>query len=201
MVTQVMKAKKELPEYLENPSLMPKNIDLFIKEKKKFVKNPYKPSETIEVTQNMGTKQVKGQEGWIFAESIEVDQETFIKFYADGLNAIFELSAASLKVFKLVYSQVLNKHNSDTIILFYEELSEKKLVKFSRASFFRGINELLNKEILYKSYVPNQYFINVQYFYNGNRLVQMKQVILKKKEQVEQPDLLELLSEETNQED
>lgn len=201
MVAQVMKAKKELPEYLENPSLMPKNIDLFIKEKKKFVKNPYKPSETIEVTQNMGTKQVKGQEGWIFAESIEVDQETFIKFYADGLNAIFELSAASLKVFKLVYSQVLNKHNSDTIILFYEELSEKKLVKFSRASFFRGINELLNKEILYKSYVPNQYFINVQYFYNGNRLVQMKQVILKKKEQVEQPDLLELLSEETNQED
>ena len=199
MVAQVMKAKKELPEYLENPSLMPKNIDLFIKEKKKFVKNPYKPSETIEVTQNMGTKQVKGQEGWIFAESIEVDQETFIKFYADGLNAIFELSAASLKVFKLVYSQVLNKHNSDTIILFYEELSEKKLVKFSRASFFRGINELLNKEILYKSYVPNQYFINVQYFYNGNRLVQMKQVILKKKEQVEQPDLLELLSEETNQ--
>ena len=146
MVAQVMKAKKELPEYLENPSLMPKNIDLFIKEKKKFVKNPYKPSETIEVTQNMGTKQVKGQEGWIFAESIEVDQETFIKFYADGLNAIFELSAASLKVFKLVYSQVLNKHNSDTIILFYEELSEKKLVKFSRASFFRGINELLNKE-------------------------------------------------------
>lgn len=199
MVAQVMKAKKELPEYLENPSLMPKNIDLFIKEKKKFVKNPYKPSETIEVTQNMGTKQVKGQEGWIFAESIEVDQETFIKFYADGLNAIFELSAASLKVFKLVYSQVLNKHNSDTIILFYEELSEKKLVKFSRASFFRGINELLNKEILYKSYVPNQYFINVQYFYNGNRLVQMKQVILKKKEQVEQPDLLELLGDDNNE--
>ena len=196
MVNTVMKEKKELPQYLENPSLTPKNLDPFMKEKRKFVKNPYKESETLEVTQNMGTKQIKGQEGWIFAESIEVDQETFIKFYADGLNAIFELSASSLKVFKLVYSQVLNKHNNDTIVLFYEELAEKKLVKFSRASFFRGINELLNKEILYKSFVPNQYFINVQYFYNGNRLVQMKQVILKKKEQIEQLDLLTQIRDE-----
>ena len=196
MATKTMKSKKELPEYLDNPSLMPKNMDLFIKEKKKFVKNPYKPSETIEVTQNMGTRQVKGQEGWIFAESIEVDQETFIKFYADGLNTIFDLSAASLKVFKLVYGQVLNKHNNDKIILAFEELEEKNLINFSRGTFFRGINELLNKEILFKSKVTNQYFINVQYFYNGNRLVQMKQVILKKKEQVEQPDLLELLGQE-----
>jgi hypothetical protein len=190
-MAKIMKSKKDLPEYLDNPSLTPKNLELFIKEKKKFVKNPYKPSEEIEITQQMGTKQIKGQEGWIFAETIEVDQETFIKFYADGLNAIFELSAASLKVFKLVYSQVLNKHNNDKIILAYEELDEKKLINFSRVTFFRGINELLNKEILFKSKVTNQYFINVQYFYNGNRLVQMKQVILKKKEEFEQPDLLE----------
>lgn len=190
-----MKSKKELPEYLDNPSLTPRNMDLFIKEKKKFVKNPYKPSEEMEITQQMGTRQVKGQEGWIFAESVEVDQETFIKFYADGLNAIFELSSASLKVFKLIYGQVLNKHNNDKIILAYEELDEKKLINFSRVTFFRGINELLNKEILFKSKVTNQYFINVQYFYNGNRLVQMKQVILKKKEQVEQPDLLDLLEQ------
>ena len=191
-----MKSKKELPEYLDNPSLTPRNMDLFIKEKKKFVKNPYKPSEEMEITQQMGTRQVKGQEGWIFAESVEVDQETFIKFYADGLNAIFELSSASLKVFKLIYGQVLNKHNNDKIILAYEELDEKKLINFSRVTFFRGINELLNKEILFKSKVTNQYFINVQYFYNGNRLVQMKQVILKKKEQVEQPDLLTQIRDE-----
>ncbi len=194
-MAKIMKSKKELPEYLDNPSLTPRNMDLFIKEKKKFVKNPYKPSEEMEITQQMGTRQVKGQEGWIFAESVEVDQETFIKFYADGLNAIFELSSASLKVFKLIYGQVLNKHNNDKIILAYEELDEKKLINFSRVTFFRGINELLNKEILFKSKVTNQYFINVQYFYNGNRLVQMKQVILKKKEQVEQPDLLDLLEQ------
>ena len=196
-----MKSKKELPEYLDNPSLTPRNMDLFIKEKKKFVKNPYKPSEEMEITQQMGTRQVKGQEGWIFAESVEVDQETFIKFYADGLNAIFELSSASLKVFKLIYGQVLNKHNNDKIILAYEELDEKKLINFSRVTFFRGINELLNKEILFKSKVTNQYFINVQYFYNGNRLVQMKQVILKKKEQVEQPDLLTQIGDIDNEDE
>jgi hypothetical protein len=36
----------------------------------------------------------------------------------------------------------------------------------------------------------------VQYFYNGNRLVQMKQVILKKKEQIEQLDLLTQIRDE-----
>lgn len=200
-MAKIMKSKKELPEYLDNPSLTPRNMDLFIKEKKKFVKNPYKPSEEMEITQQMGTRQVKGQEGWIFAESVEVDQETFIKFYADGLNAIFELSSASLKVFKLIYGQVLNKHNNDKIILAYEELDEKKLINFSRVTFFRGINELLNKEILFKSKVTNQYFINVQYFYNGNRLVQMKQVILKKKEQVEQPDLLTQIGDIDNEDE
>ena len=94
---------------------------------------------------------------------------------------------------------ILTIDTSETSITLLPKIEEKNLINFSRGTFFRGINELLNKEILFKSKVTNQYFINVQYFYNGNRLVQMKQVILKKKEQVEQPDLLELLSEETNQ--
>lgn len=181
-----IKKKKELPEYLENPSLIPKNIELFIKEKKKFIKNPYKPSETLELTQQMGTKLMQSQPGWLFAESIEVDQETFVKFYADGLNAVLELSAVALKVFKLVYKQVLDKHNNDVITLYYDDLVEKNLWKFGKTSFFNGITQLLNREVLYKSNIPYQYFINVQYFYNGNRLVQMKQVILKNKTEEEQ---------------
>ena len=40
-----------------------------------------------------------------------------------------------------------------------------------------------------------QYFINVQYFFNGNRIIQAREIILK------QPDLLEQLGDDNNEDE
>ena len=189
--------KKDNVETFEvNPSLTPTLLTTFMKEKKRFIKNPYDASKEIEVVSKNGVyKNGLATSGYMFLERLEVDTETFIKFYASGLNALLDLTPQGLKVFKLIYKQILNKHDSDTIILFFDDLVNRKLWDFSRSVFNNGLNNLLNKKIVFKSIIPSQYFINVQYFFNGNRIIQAREIILK------QPDLLEQLGDDNNEDE
>ncbi len=189
--------KKENIETFEiNPSLTPALLTTFTKEKKRFIKNPFDASKEIEVVSKNGVyKNALATSGYMFLDRIEVDTETFIKFYASGLNALLDLTPQGLKVFKLIYKQVLDKHDADIIILFFEDLVNKKLWDFSRSVFNNGLNNLLNKKIIFKSIIPFQYFINVQYFFNGNRIIQAREIILK------QPDLLTQIGDIDNEDE
>lgn len=189
--------KKDNVETFEvNPSLTPTLLTTFMKEKKRFIKNPYDASKEIEVVSKNGVyKNGLATSGYMFLERLEVDTETFIKFYASGLNALLDLTPQGLKVFKLIYKQILDKHDSDTIVLFFDDLVNRKLWDFSRSVFNNGLNNLLNKKIVFKSIIPYQYFINVQYFFNGNRIIKAREIILK------QPDLLEQLGDDNNEDE
>jgi hypothetical protein len=183
--------KKDNVETFEvNPSLTPTLLTTFMKEKKRFIKNPYDASKEIEVVSKNGVyKNGLATSGYMFLERLEVDTETFIKFYASGLNALLDLTPQGLKVFKLIYKQILDKHDSDTIVLFFDDLVNRKLWDFSRSVFNNGLNNLLNKKIVFKSIIPYQYFIN------GNRIIQAREIILK------QPDLLEQLGDDNNEDE
>ena len=129
--------------------------------------------------------------GSMFISSKKVDSETFVKVYAEGWRVLLDLSGTALKVFKFIYKQVLDNPKKDNIVLHYTSLKARNLIEMSQPTFKSGLNELLNKNCLFSSYEPNIYFLNVQYFFNGERHYLIQEYKLDKKTELEQPDLLE----------
>jgi hypothetical protein len=121
-----------------------------------------------------------------FHETIEVDRSQFIKLYSEGVAKLNELSSAGVKVFKLLYSFVADNPGKDLVYLHH-----KSAKNMGKATFDRGLTELIAKELLYRSTKPSLFFLNVNYVFNGNRLAVIKEYRLQqqKDDSWEQVDL------------
>lgn len=109
-----------------------------------------------------------------FHEIEEVDRNKFVKLYVGGITAFDGLSAAASKVFKMLYLYVLDNPDTDSVYLHYKEAKG-----MGKPTFERGLTELLNKEIIYKSTRANIFFLNITYMFNGNRLALVQEYRLK----------------------
>lgn len=160
-------SRRELPEYEENPSVPVASQTTQIVPRR--------------ITNKAGDKCmiVSEQTGEVIAPAafhdiVEVDRTQFVKLYVGGVAAVNDLSAAGSKVFKVVYSLILKNPNTDRILL------HNKVVKsIPKTTFEKGLTELLSKEILYRSTMPNLFFLNVNYLFNGDRLALVKEYRLK----------------------
>jgi hypothetical protein len=158
--------RRSLPEYEDNPSLPVVSHNTQI--------------GTRRLTNKAGDKcMIVSESGEILApagfhEIIEVDRTQFVKMYVGGVTAFNDLSAAGAKVFKFVYNFILKNPNTDRIVL-----SPKHVKNVAKATFERGLTELLSKEILYRSTVTYVFFLNVNYMFNGDRLALVKEYRLK----------------------
>ena len=106
----------------------------------------------------------------VFITDIEVDTEKFVKIYASSIDELMNLSGAGLKVFKLIYAEIMGTPNSDFVYLAFNALIHFNKWKWSLPTFNTGLNELLNKKIIYRAIDPNKYFINIGIFFNGDRI-------------------------------
>jgi hypothetical protein len=109
-----------------------------------------------------------------FSTTIKVDKDEFIKLYISALPAFASLKKSSKLIFQYVLLVVNNGIGKDKIHLSYNDYLEKTenslIPKLSRASYFNGIKELLENEILFQSLSTNMYWINIAYIFNGDRL-------------------------------
>lgn len=158
--------KKSMPEYELNPSLP------VVSQKARV--------GTRRITNKAGDKcMIVSESGEILApagfhEIVEVDKTQFVKVYVDGVAAFNGLGKPGAKLFKLVYAYILKNPNTDTVYLYYKDARS-----MARATFDRGVVELLAKEIIYKSTRPNMYFLNIDYMFNGDRLAMVKEYRMK----------------------
>ncbi len=109
-----------------------------------------------------------------FHEIVEVDKTQFVKLYINGVKAFQGLKAAGAKVFELIYMSVMDAPGTDIIWLPFMEI-EQAINPISRATFDRGMTELLDKGFIAESAVPGKYFLNIDYLFNGNRLAFIKE--------------------------
>lgn len=95
---------------------------------------------------------------------------------------MLNLSNAGQKVFYLVYNELYGKGGKDKteIQLAYEMLTETEKELFKRATFYKGIKELVKARFLAMSKLKGYYFINPSYIYNGDRIALVNEYILKK---------------------
>ena len=113
----------------------------------------------------------------------EADEEHFVKVFADGVRAAFDLSRTGYRVFQAVLTEYqrakMTGGYSDSITLFFfdDGLNGEK-IDMSEKSFQRGLKELLGKGFLSPK-VPNQYWVNPALFFKGDRVAFMREYRLK----------------------
>lgn len=137
------------------------------------------------------TGELAGQLQRVYIHDVEVDKEKFIKIYSSTIDELMNLTGAGLKIFKLVYRIVLDNPNIDFVYLDFNELIHFKTWSWSFSTFKTGINELLKKNIIYKAVGTHKYFINIGYFFNGDRVAVIKQYRLKQTDLFDEQDLLD----------
>lgn len=115
-------------------------------------------------------EQTIGSSSATFIKPELIDTEKFIKLYTMGIDELMNLSASGLKVFKIVYSMMRETPNTDIFTLDLDYLKAIGAWQWSQPTFNSGLNELLSREVLFKSMEPSRYFINVKYFFNGDRI-------------------------------
>lgn len=115
-----------------------------------------------------------------FGKRINVDKTQFLKLYADGAKMFLGLKSAGVKVFMIVYDVLISNDNyqADNIILSYEMLDKDIQKKISKATFYRGIQELKASNFLAPAITKGVYWINANYVFRGDRLTLVNQYVL-----------------------
>ena len=165
----IVGTKQGLPVYTANPSIPPK--DQISKPRRSQIGNERKGLVFDE-----GSEEIIGRGGAILYEWEEVDKERFVKLFLAGLKQASGLSKAGLAIFEVVYDQMRENPNSDRVML---SLLDPAMPKIPRATYFRGLRELLEKEFLFRSPFDGVFFVNIRYMFNGDRLAFVKGYHLK----------------------
>jgi hypothetical protein len=122
-----------------------------------------------------GTGEVLGRGAAVIYEWEEVDQERFVKLFIGGLKKAAGLSKTGLALFETIYQQMREKPNTDQVML--SHLSAPKNMK--KSSYYAGVAELLDREILYRSQFDGTFFVDINCMFNGDRLAFVKGYHLK----------------------
>jgi len=122
----------------------------------------------------------------------ERDDAEFVKVFAEGVKAAFDLTRTGYRVFQAVLSvyQQMNMKGgyAEAVDLFWfgEGLNGQAL-DMSEPTFNRGLRELLSKGFLYPR-SPSSYWVNPALFFKGDRVAFIREYRRKQVEQV--PELL-----------
>jgi len=176
--------KTTLPKYENNP--MVQELNLQTRNKRVFVQN----NKALIITDARTGEQTSATSGATFVKPELVDQEQFIKIYTSGVAQLAELSGAGHKMFSTIYKLMLHNPNDDRLHIEYNDLTYRKIWKYTQKTFISGINDLLKNSIIFQSISPNMFFVNVQYFFNGDRINIVKSYQLKQADMFDEQELL-----------
>lgn len=156
--------KRGVPIYTANPSI-PAQEDISRPRRAKI------GNDKKGLIIHEGTGEILGSGGAVVYEWEEVDKERFVKLFLAGVKQAAGLSKAGILVFEKVYNQMRDNPNSDKIML---GVHDPAVSDIPRATYYRGLRELLEKEFLYRSPWDGTFFVNIRYMFNGDRLAFVK---------------------------
>ena len=146
-----------------------------------FVSSDLVQSKTRRITNKKGDMMiVNGGSGDIIAPvagfwmAEEIDSTKFVKLYINGVKAFKELTSAGTKVFEVLYLEVQKGIGKDIIWLSFLEI-DQTITPMGKATFMRGMRELIEKGFIAESMTQSKYFLNPDYLWNGDRLAFVKE--------------------------
>lgn len=109
----------------------------------------------------------------------EVDDQHFVKVFAEGVKAAYGLSRTAHRVFTKVlevYEQTdMSGGFADTIELaWFDDGLHGEKIDMSQQTFSRGLKELIEKNFL-QPRMPNSYWVNPALFFKGDGVAFVKE--------------------------
>ena len=148
-----------------------------------YAENPFMinvQSKTKRVTNKRGDMMLVSNEGEIvsnvagFWEAEEVDGTKFIKLFVNGVKALAELSNPGARVFEMLYIEMRNNIGKDQVYLSFTAV-DSNTTNISRATFKRGLAELIEKKFIAAMPAVGWYWVNPDFIWNGDRLAFVKE--------------------------
>ena len=99
--------------------------------------------------------------------SFNVDNREYRKVYVNGLNSIVNLSSSGLKVWCYILARLSPRKNEITINM--SDAMEYTGYK-GKMNIYNGIVNLLENGMLFRKNGSGSYYININIFFNGNRI-------------------------------
>jgi hypothetical protein len=99
--------------------------------------------------------------------SFSVDNREYRKVYVNGLNSISELSSSGLRVWCYILARLSPKKNEITINM--SDALDYTGYK-GKMNIYNGIINLLENGLLFRKTGSGSYYININIFFNGNRI-------------------------------
>ena len=158
---EVLGERKGIPVYSSNPSIPPAGE---LRSRARSVQIA-KGRDALVI--NGGTGELLGKASAAFMHAEDVDPTKFVKIFMEGVRQIAGLSKAGMGVFEMVYAQTQENSDTDRIVL---SAYHGKKAGLSERTYYRGVRDLLEKELLYASPAEGVFFLNIRYLFNGNRL-------------------------------
>ena len=153
--------------YKENPSLVSVFPTRVLRQPTKDLGEAYMVAP--------GTGEVVAQGTFGFVEDKTVDSEQFVKVYLEGIRQYGQLSKAGTMMFELVYKEISGRKGKDRdMVALNYQIALMWNQSISRSVFFRGMKELLEKDFLFRSISADDYFVNVRFMFNGDRMALVK---------------------------
>ena len=151
-----------------NPLMEPHQVQV----RKRWVK-----TGRAEQLVNMSTGEVSGMSAHHQIE--EKDDAEFVKVFAAGVKAIYDLSRTASRVFQVVLDQYqqepMRKGFADSLYLaWFDGGLDGQSVGMSESTFNRGLRELVEKNFVYPR-SPSVYWVNPSMFFKGDRVMFIKE--------------------------
>ncbi len=128
---------------------------------------------------NVETGEMAGEAA--FKMTKVVDKSQFLMMYLGMQSAFWQLSQRAHKVLRVIFHEAQYRAiGKDEIYLSWEvaqEVFEAEGIKMSRATYFRGVAELVEKRIIAESIRTSIFFLNPTLLFNGNRATFIQQII------------------------
>ncbi len=160
--------KAELMNPVHNPLVEPQQL----KTKRRLVR-----SGRSEDLVNAVTGEITGMAAIHQIE--ERDDAEFVKVFAAGVAATYELSKSAQRVFQIVLDQYqrtpMSRGYADSVELFwFGNGIEGRDVGLSESTWNRGLRELLDKRFISPK-TPSSFWVNPALFFKGDRILFIKE--------------------------
>ena len=104
----------------------------------------------------------------------KVDEQKFVKLFTQNIALTFDLGSAGIKAFNVLMFAVQEMAVQKDEVMFdgyvLEKFCEDSKQKLSRATFSRGVRELISAKIIAKTTRQGLFFINPSFVFNGDRI-------------------------------
>lgn len=103
------------------------------------------------------------------AQIVDVDEGQFVKLFTKDLAIWFDLNKAGMRVFGALLTIVQQSAIGRDMVYFDVRSEALAMFKISKPTFYRGLEELIEKGFIARHLSPGWFFTNPAMFFNGNR--------------------------------